>query len=143
MLPVEVETMLPEVVELAKLMRSPVDRRTPGGHWSVSARVLKTGRTSIVAVVVQAESAGGAVQRTRPSDSPVDTAWLRTHFGLTRAEARVAYLLHQRYTNREVAQSLSISPHTARHHTEKILLKLGITRRSEVPARIAEAGTSF
>lgn len=56
---------------------------------------------------------------------------LQTRFGLTRREAQIATLLAQRLTNAEIARTVGLSPHTARHHTESVLLKLGVhTRRA-------------
>ena len=57
---------------------------------------------------------------------------LQAAFRLTRAEARVATLLAERMSNREIARELDVTGHTARKHTEKVLLKLGIHRRTEV-----------
>ena len=39
--------------------------------------------------------------------------------------------------NTEVARALVISTHTARHHTEKVLQKLGVRSRHDVPAAVA------
>lgn len=57
---------------------------------------------------------------------------LRDRFGLTPREVRVARLLGQGWSNARIARDLSISPHTARHHTEKVLAKLGLSSRSQV-----------
>lgn len=57
---------------------------------------------------------------------------LRAQFGLTRREAEVCVLLAGRLTNREIAEQLSISPHTAERHTEKVLQKLAIHSRGDV-----------
>ncbi len=62
---------------------------------------------------------------------------LRKWYGLTRMEARVARLLAMNMTNAEIASSQFISAHTARHHTENVLLKLGVHSRREV-ARLLE-----
>lgn len=59
-------------------------------------------------------------------------------FGLTEQQARVASLLAQRRTNREVAQELVISPHTARRHTEQVLAKLDVSSRFEVETVVRE-----
>ena len=56
---------------------------------------------------------------------------MRTH-GLTPQEVLVALLLAQRRSNVEVAREMSVSVHTARHHTESVLAKLGIRRRADV-----------
>lgn len=57
---------------------------------------------------------------------------LRSRFGLTRKEACVARLIAEDQTNDQIAAELSISPHTARHHTERVLAKLGVKSRTKV-----------
>ena len=57
---------------------------------------------------------------------------LRRRFGLTRKESGVARLLADERTNEQIARELCISPHTARHHTERILAKLGANSRTKV-----------
>jgi DNA-binding CsgD family transcriptional regulator len=57
-------------------------------------------------------------------------------FSLTPIEARAALLLAQGKPNAEVADALSISPHTARRHTERVLYKLGARSRAEVAVRL-------
>jgi DNA-binding CsgD family transcriptional regulator len=61
---------------------------------------------------------------------------LQERFGLTRREALVALLLVQRRRNSEIAEVLSISPNTARRHTDSVLLKLGVHSRDAVPDAI-------
>jgi DNA-binding CsgD family transcriptional regulator len=56
-------------------------------------------------------------------------ATLRGRFGLTVREVQVACLLVQRLTNAEIASALGISSHTARHHTESVLVKVGVNTR--------------
>jgi DNA-binding CsgD family transcriptional regulator len=48
---------------------------------------------------------------------------------LTARERQVAALLARRATNAEIAAALGVSPHTARHHTEHVLQKLGLNSR--------------
>jgi DNA-binding CsgD family transcriptional regulator len=62
---------------------------------------------------------------------PVDDE-LRRRFGLTRKESCVARLIADDRTNDQIAKELCISPHTARHHTERILAKLGANSRTQV-----------
>lgn len=62
---------------------------------------------------------------------------LRAHFSLTMTEARVALLLASRRSNDQIAAALRISTHTARHHTEKVFLKLRVHHRAEVVDRLA------
>jgi DNA-binding CsgD family transcriptional regulator len=66
---------------------------------------------------------------------------LRSRFGLTRKEACVARLIAEDQTNEEIATELSISPHTARHHTERVLAKLDVKSRTKV--RTALLKSSF
>jgi DNA-binding CsgD family transcriptional regulator len=57
---------------------------------------------------------------------------LQKRYGLTRKEACVARLIAEDQTNEEIATQLSISPHTARHHTERVLAKLDVRSRTKV-----------
>jgi DNA-binding CsgD family transcriptional regulator len=59
-------------------------------------------------------------------------------FGLTARESAVAALLAERRSNGEIASALGISPHTASHHTEQVLAKLGLSSRMGVWQRISE-----
>ena len=49
--------------------------------------------------------------------------------GLTRREAQVALLMAERFPHTEIASQLKIKPNTARRHCEKVLMKLGVSRR--------------
>lgn len=59
-------------------------------------------------------------------------------YRLTRREMEVASLLRLRRSNAEIARTLGISGHTARHHTESVLAKLGLHSRTEVDERFVE-----
>ena len=69
------------------------------------------------------------VDRASPYPS---TSALQDRLGLTAREAEVALLLARGHSNQEVADALTISPHTARHHVQSVLGKLGISSRSAV-----------
>jgi DNA-binding NarL/FixJ family response regulator len=56
----------------------------------------------------------------------------RARFKLTRKEAEVTELLAAQYSNEDIAAALCISSHTARHHTQNVLSKLGVRSRREV-----------
>jgi len=77
-------------------------------------------------------SIGTTMVVVRQSVVPPAPAALRTKFGLTTREAEVAILLWNRKQNEAIAEELVISPHTARHHTEHILRKVGIHSRKDV-----------
>jgi DNA-binding CsgD family transcriptional regulator len=63
----------------------------------------------------------------------------RRRFRLTEKETRVALLLAQRRSNAEIASALQISPHTARRHTENVMLKLNVSSRFLVEDVLAAA----
>lgn len=73
-------------------------------------------------------------QPAQPEVPPDDA--LRKELGLTRKEVDVVRLLAEGRSNAGIATALSISPHTARHHTERIMAKLGARSRAEVGARL-------
>lgn len=74
-------------------------------------------------VLVQVERRGGVLP---PRED------IEARFGLTPREAEVALLLAEGLHNRRIAERLSISPHTARRHTEAVLKRLRIGSRAAV-----------
>lgn len=72
---------------------------------------------------------------------PLTEQALVQRFSLTPQEARVAMLLADQRSNREIADRLGISVHTARHHTERVLAKLDIHSRYDV-RRVASPRTA-
>jgi predicted ATPase len=72
-----------------------------------------------------------------PSPSPAP-ARSRSRSGetLTPREREVAGLVAQGLSNREVAQRLAMSKRTADTHVERILAKLGIASRTQIPAAL-------
>jgi DNA-binding CsgD family transcriptional regulator len=69
------------------------------------------------------------VERTSPYPPP---AVLQDRFALTPREAEVTLLLARGLSNDALAERLFISPHTVRHHVERVLRKLGVASRSAV-----------
>jgi DNA-binding CsgD family transcriptional regulator len=68
---------------------------------------------------------------------PLTNDELRERFDLTTREIRVARQIADGLRNDAIASRLGISPHTARRHTERILEKLGIASRAQVPERVS------
>ena len=68
--------------------------------------------------------------------SPNRGAYLQDRYGLTRRELEVATLLAQGRTNTAIANALHISTHTARHHTQRVLGKLGVHSRAAAGAKL-------
>lgn len=57
---------------------------------------------------------------------------------LTEREREVLTLVARGYTNKQIAEALSVSEKTARNHVSHILEKLGLTRRSEAAVYAVE-----
>lgn len=74
------------------------------------------------------------VHRTDPVLPPPEKVQAR--FALTPREAEVALLLAEGLDNHTIAERLSISPHTVRRHTERVLRGLGIPSRAAVAMRL-------
>jgi DNA-binding NarL/FixJ family response regulator len=88
-------------------------------------------RQSLVELRAQHSEASGrrALHRTRAAST---AERLVTRFAFTRREAEVALLLAGGSPNSAIAEALGISEHTARHHTRRVLLKLGLHSRARV-----------
>jgi DNA-binding CsgD family transcriptional regulator/tetratricopeptide (TPR) repeat protein len=71
-------------------------------------------------------------ERARRRDQPADTA-------LSSQETRVALLVAQGLTNREVATTLFLSPKTVEHHLSSVLRKRGLRTRTELAHDLAVA----
>ncbi len=78
----------------------------------------------------------------RNDPAPASAEELRARFGLTGREAEVAVLLLQRRSNAEIAEALELSEHTARHHTERVLHKLGVNSRTALGDVLADGGAA-
>jgi len=66
-----------------------------------------------------------------------DEARLRDRYGLTLLEIEVTWLLLRGESNRVIADRLNISEHTARHHTGRVLDKLGVRSRAAIPRAVS------
>ena len=72
---------------------------------------------------------------------PLSLAEIRSRWGLTDQQARVARLLGEGLTNDDIARELSISPYTARRHTEQVLAKLDVRSRVQVAPRLVSTAS--
>jgi DNA-binding CsgD family transcriptional regulator len=70
-----------------------------------------------------------------PGAAPA-TSHLHLDYGMTPREVEVAMLIAEGCSNSTVARRLGISPHTARHHTQRVLGKLGVHSRAQAGARL-------
>ena len=125
-----------------------IDWSVAGGHVALcvsyanvetSARSRRSGprhaADALLRLLLPALKVGVTMRLAR--DREVAAELTLGRFGLTRREAQVARLLARRATNREIAEQLDVSPHTVRHHVERIFAKLGIQSRRVVASMLA------
>ena len=96
-------------------------------HFRISACAMlgADGLTDAsIIVTIHEHTAEGSLTQVPPA--------LCARLGLTEREGEVAALLAARLTNIEIAHELGVSEHTARHHTENVLAKLGVKTRRQV-----------
>ena len=135
-----------EAVRSARLALAPGPVADNGARPPTLAFETTTSLARYRIVVSLATSLAGApgplllasVERLTPV--PLGEEELQRQFGLTPAEARVAVLIGRGLANTDVAEGLRISPHTARRHTERVLLKLGVRSRAEAAALVVRRG---
>jgi DNA-binding CsgD family transcriptional regulator len=73
------------------------------------------------------------------SAQPLRVPDCREVFGFTVRESEVAQLIAQGRTTRQIAETLGISWHTARRHTERVLAKLNVSTRAAAAGRMHTA----
>ncbi len=79
--------------------------------------------------------------RSREENDPLSTSRLR-EIGLTKRESEVMRLLVDGSSAAALAEQLSISPHTARHHIASIYSKLGVASRAAAVATVLRMSQS-
>jgi len=75
-----------------------------------------------------------AAARAAGLKGPSRNATLQSTHGFTPREIQVAMLLAEGRSNVAIAAALRISPHTARHHTQRVLAKLSVHSRAAAGA---------
>ena len=107
---------------------------TPDGQrYRVAAAVPHPGTT-----VAPDEDGWAAVTVRLASARPGGAEGLAPDAGLTARERQVADLLAQGHTTAATANALGLSPHTIRHHAERVYEKLGVRTRALLAARLAQ-----
>ena len=139
-------TQLREAIEDAA-RTAMTDRRKAGDGLPNKARTFEIGHDRFIATFVvggpdvAAQDIGAMVMLRREKvgaeAAPLGEAALAGRFGLTGQESRVALMLAEQMTNREIADRLGVSVHTARHHTERVLAKLQVHSRYDVRKAIS------
>ena len=109
--------------------RGAIGRSAFDAAWAEGRRLAVE---SAIASALEAESMPGPtpIAAEKPPDPPSP---------LTPREREVAALIARGYSNRQIADALVISPHTAERHVERILAKLGCSSRAEVASWIVES----
>ena len=72
--------------------------------------------------------------------SPDQLQTIETDFDLTCRELEVLALLVEGKENAEIAQALSISPGTVKHHLSNIFAKLNVSNRTVAAVQAASRG---
>jgi DNA-binding CsgD family transcriptional regulator len=125
------------VLSVAQLARRRPDGTAAVAGWPTAREV----RTASAVYSLRASSVGPsmtgvdggiliALERLTPEMPPGEV--LGERYALTPREIDVTYLLLHGKSNADIAQALAISEHTARHHTESVLAKLGLHSRTEI-----------
>jgi DNA-binding CsgD family transcriptional regulator len=76
------------------------------------------------------------VRRAHAGDTRRAAELFQTRFGLSQRETEVARLLISGRQNADIARDLGISASTARHHTQRVLDKLGVHSRAAIPSLV-------
>lgn len=99
--------------------------------WNEVENVIGKSKQPSRAIVVERDGETIVVVLIDESD-PFTVPEIRKNTDLTPREAEVAVLLAQRKSSHEIARALEFTIHSARRHTEQVLLKLGIHSRRDV-----------
>lgn len=134
--------------ELAWGIMERLDTRGLSGDWRAApATTLCPHRRTytlqpymVPAGVFSSTSCAVVVIERAPTRSRSDTAGDLSGFGFTKRQEQVARLLLAYYSAPEIAQALTISSHTARHHVEQVYRKAHVSGRHELRAKIAARG---
>lgn len=102
--------------------------QTAAGRYRVRASLLADGLIGREACIL--------VALEPPERRPLSDEDLKSRYRLTQREIQVARLLAEGKATSEVAAALGVSSHTARHHTERVLSKLGVSSRAAVAVRL-------
>jgi DNA-binding CsgD family transcriptional regulator len=108
----------------------PVEAKCPaarGVYYIRASKLAAADGCSAPAILVTIE---------RNAPDPLGADSLTRRFGLSARESEIMRWLAEGKTKPAIAEQLEISPYTVNHHTERILLKLGVHSRAEAIAKI-------
>lgn len=132
------------LAELARICRPFSEAEQPEQHslqWVTgtfaSAGVKLEARAARIPLDLFGDGEFVLVVLSTPARAMISCEELQATFRLTPQQARTALALAAGLSNREIAEQLSISEHTARRHTEQVLLKLNVRSRAQVAELVA------
>jgi LuxR family maltose regulon positive regulatory protein len=114
---------------IVPLLRLAIER---GVHTDFATRTL-----ALLGVTISSASPKRA---SAPTPASAGHARLNGVEALTERELEVLRLIAQGANNPEIAERLSISRHTAKHHVASVLAKLGVASRTEAAMRARDLG---
>jgi DNA-binding CsgD family transcriptional regulator len=120
--------------QLVESIDPPSDTAPRRGRYHV--RSVRLNGESRLARALDSDRLFVVVVEAGESDAVAESR-IRSRFGLTPRQTQVARMLAQRYSSKEIARQLGVTVHTARRHSEAVLQRLGIHRRSDVAAALA------
>ena len=128
-------------VALGRLCQTQSKRAEAEGHFATSREAITSLAGAIPDEAVRQAFLRDAVadMPAAPNLTPLRAAKLE-HDGLTEREREVAVLVARGLSNREIAESLTISQRTAGAHVGNILTKLGFAARAQIAAWVVEKG---
>jgi DNA-binding NarL/FixJ family response regulator len=94
----------------------------------------------LVAFVGPASQSNVAMVLKRDSSGPVALTQVSQQFRFTRREREVVRLLLNGLTNKEIAYGMAISPETVKVFIKLVMVKLGVTTRTAILAKIGTGG---
>ncbi len=105
-----------------------------------TARAVYVLRVSRLAPGTFSRDGAALVAVETPSPVLPSVATLRARFDLTAREAEVAIEIARGASDLALARELGISPHTVRHHVERVFEKLGVHSRKALALHLATRG---
>ena len=98
----------------------------------------KAARDSLEAALPLFEAAG-AERWAQQARDDIARLGRKRQTDLTASEGRVAGLVAQGHSNKEVAQALFVTVHTVEVHLSRVYAKLGVRSRTQLAGRLAVA----
>jgi DNA-binding NarL/FixJ family response regulator len=104
------------------------------------AAIIYADATAIELRRALSDAIAGVSPRPGTPKTQTQTSTPATFGDLSKREQEVLILLASGCTNREIAQRLTVTPHTVKKHVEHILAKLGVNDRTAAAVRAVELG---